>query len=70
MPGLAGPRQQNGPQLGPTGPLTSLPGSELDFGQGSQQAQVFLPQVSSCCGASQIWKQIPELGILITVLKL
>jgi peroxin-5 len=70
MPGLAGPGQQNGPQLGPTGPLTSLPGSELDFGQGSQQAQVFLPQVSSCCGASQIWKRIPELGILITVLKL
>ncbi|CAM6008721.1 unnamed protein product [Sphagnum balticum] len=40
MPGLAGLGQQNGPQLGPTGPLTSLPGSELDFGQGSQQAQV------------------------------
>jgi len=39
MPGLTGSRQQNGPQFGPTGPLTSLPGSELDSGQGSQ-AQV------------------------------
>lgn len=32
MPGLAGPGQA-GPQFGPSGPLTSLPGSELNLGQ-------------------------------------
>jgi hypothetical protein len=32
MPGLAGPGQ-SGPQLGRSGPLTSLPGSELNLGQ-------------------------------------
>ena len=47
MPGLAGVGQP-GPQLGRSGPLTSLPGSELNLGQRPEE-QVRRTTLRSCC---------------------